>query len=141
MEPSTEDGYMSDDDIQAIQDLFDELGVEGPEPEFEGYAFYAENGDSIRFRHPDLESGDVPSGIPIEVVVAELTEAHLKIIADVARVGNLALTSVTGEDVRLFGVKPTSKQLEMWPDAATIEGTADLRHWLNTIIEPREVSG
>jgi hypothetical protein len=94
MEFPVDDG-MTEDEIDAVQDIFDDNGIEGPEPEYEGYAVYNDDGSSIRFRCHDLGAGDPITGIPIEIVVSNLTDEVLAIIIDVARAGNLALTSVT----------------------------------------------
>jgi len=134
------DDGMTEDEIDAVQDIFDDNGIEGPEPEHEGYAVFSDDGSSIRFRCHDLDAGDPITGIPIELVVPHLTDEVLTIIMDVARAGNLALTSVTGEDVRLIEKQPDSTQLKRWPDAATIGSVADLRDWLNNVIGSGEVN-
>ncbi len=133
------DNGMTKEEIEAVQSIFDENGIDGPEPDFEGYAVYSDDGSSLRFRCNDLHDGHSITGIPIELVSVALTDEVLSIILDVARAGNLAFTSVTGEDVRTVDNVPTPLQLKRWPHAATIKSVADLRCWLTDIIGFREV--
>lgn len=133
------DDGMTDEEIEAIQDIFDEYEIDGPEPEFEGYAMYSDEGSSLRFRCNDLDDCDLITGIPIELVTPTLMDEMLSIILQVARAGNLAFTSVTGEDVRIVDCVPTAVQLRRWPDARTVNSISELRDWLINVIGSREV--
>ena len=128
------DEGLSDAEIDAIQAVFDENGIEGPEPAGEGYAVYGANSDSLRFRCNDLDEGEPISGIDVEVVVTSLSDKVLATILEVARAGNLAMTSSLGDCVRIIDRVPDRSLLERWPDAQTLSSATQLRQWLQGII-------
>ena len=134
------DNGLTDDEVEAVQDLFDDNGIDGPEPDCEGYSIYGDDGSYLRFRCHDLDAGEPVIGIPIELVTPALTDEILTIILDATRVGNLALTSGIGKAVRLTSGPPSPAQLKRWPDAATITSIIELRHWLINVIGSREVT-
>ena len=135
------DRGMTAAEIKSIQILFHENHVEGPEPEFEGYALRTDDGTSLRFRCHVLDADYSLTCIAVELVTPDPTDEVLNIILDVARAGCLALTSATGDGVRTIDDAPTSAQLARWPEAITIKTVADLRDWLSSTIGFREVRG
>jgi hypothetical protein len=136
---STMDAGLTDDEINALQDVFDENGIDGPEPEGEGYAAYRAEGESLRFRCNDLDEGEPIDGIAAEVVVKQLSDELLTIILDVARAGNLVLTSSVGDCVRVPIRDPDHKLLQRWPDAVAVSSIAELRQWLQESIGGRKL--
>jgi hypothetical protein len=133
------DDGLTDDEIDALQDAFDENGIDGPEPDGEGYAVYGDEGDCLRFRCPDLDDGVPITGVAAEITVRELSNAVLAVVLDVARAGNLALTSTVGDCVRIVDRPPDRKMLERWPDAQTLSSVADLRQWLQESVGGQRV--
>ena len=132
------DDGLSVEERRAIQAVFAEHGIEGPEPDFEGYAMCSDD-DSLRFRCDDLD-GDAPiSNFEVEVVVKQLSDELLAIVLDVARAGNLALMSSVGDCVRIAHDAPAATLIKRWPDAEPLSSIADLREWLQQKIEGRRV--
>jgi len=121
------DNGLTKEELKAVQAVFAENGIEGPEPDGEGYALYGDDGAKLRFLSRDLD-GELPiTGMVVEITVKELTDEFLRIVLDVARCGNLALTSSVGDQVRLVERIPTDSQLARWPDAKPVSSVADLR--------------
>lgn len=133
------DDGLSDDEIDALRDVFDENAIDGPEPEGEGYAVYGADGDSLRFRCFTFDGDHSICDIAAEVVVKQLSDDILTIILDVARAGNLALTSSVGDCVRIPGRRPDPKLLKRWPDAQPLSSISELRQWLQDSIGGRQV--
>ena len=133
------DRGMTDEEAKAVREVFKNNGIEGPEPELEGYATYGDNGSSLRFRCQKFDTINSIIGLSMELVTPELTDQYLSIILKVARSGNLALTSSTGEDVCVIDTQPNAVQLKRWPDAITIRSVVELRDWLENTIGYREV--
>jgi hypothetical protein len=133
------DDGLTDDEIDAIQDVFDENGIDGPEPDGQGYAVYGADGDCLRFRCNDLDAGEPISGIAAEAVVKELSDQILTVILDVARAGHLALTSSVGDCVRIPDRTPDAKLLKRWPDAQSLSSISELRQWFEDSIGGRQV--
>lgn len=133
------DDGLTNEEIDALQEVFDENGIDGPEPQGEGYAAYGPAGNSLRFRCNDLDDGESISSIAVEVVVKELSAEILVIVLDVARAGNFALTSSVGDCVRIPDRSPDVKLLERWPDATSLSSISELRQWLKDSIGGRHV--
>ena len=95
------DRGLTEQEINAVKAVFDRNGLQGPEPEFEGYAIYGTGGDSLRFRGGDFDCGIAVIGFSVEIVVRHLMEAMLEIVLDAARAGNFALMSCVGDCVRV----------------------------------------
>lgn len=76
-------------------------GFKGPEPEGEGYALYLAEGQRVRVRDGDLMGTEPITGFAVEVTVLELTDEVLGVLLDLAKSGNLAFTSETGDNVRI----------------------------------------
>jgi hypothetical protein len=123
----------------AIAKVMTDHGFNGPERHGEGYALYLPEDQYIRIRGGDLRGAETTTGFAVEIVVLELTDDVLEIMLQIARAGNLAFTSVTGEDVRLVDRPSDAMTLERWPDAKLIETTGELKTWLVDTIEGRQV--
>jgi len=50
---------------QHVPCIIDENGIDDPEPEFEGYAVYSDDGGSLRFRCNALDAGEPIAGISV----------------------------------------------------------------------------
>lgn len=127
---------------QALRATFDEYGITGQEPHGEGYAWYLPENGSVRLRAgPDLEATDkrLP-GFAVEITVNRLTDGVLAFVLKVARQGNLALMSFTGDRVRL--VKPLNdpRIKKRWPDAGVITTVDELRSWFEKEIGGRTIA-
>jgi len=133
------DNGLTDDEVDAIQNVFAENGIDGPEPDGEGYAVYGSDGEYLRFQCYDLEGSAPISSIDGEAVVKQLTDSVLTIILDVARAGNLVLTSSVGDCVRIPDDSPTEILLNRWPDAESLSSVSELRRWLQETIGGRRV--
>jgi hypothetical protein len=133
------DEGLSQSERDALTKVLAAHGFNGPEPDGEGYALYLPNDQSVRIRSGEFDRTERIPGFAVEIIVLELTDDILKIMLDVAQSGNLALTSVTGEDVRLVSRPDDDKALKRWPDARPLESTAELRTWLVDVIEGRQV--
>lgn len=135
------DDGLSMGERSALRAVFDTYGVEGPEPEFEGYALYLPGNGSVRLRgFPDLADAAAPAiGLSVEIVVEALSNDVLAFVLEVAREGNLALMSSTGKSVRLVTESKDPRVRMRWLDAALIATVADLRVWLEADVGSREV--
>lgn len=133
------DDGLSQAERDALAKVLSTHGFKGPEPEGEGYALYLPNDQSVRIRGGELDGTRRITGFAVEIVVVELNEDILKIVLDMARSGNLALTSFTGDKVRLVSRPDDDKALKRWPDAKPVESTAELRAWLVDVTEGRRV--
>lgn len=133
------DDGLTDDEIENLHDTFDEYGIDGPEPDGEGYAVYGSDGERLRFRCDDLDGGEPITDIAAELTVKRLSDEMLLIILNVARTGNLALTSTVGDNVRIVDRAPGEDLLARWPDAESVSSAAELRAWLEDTIGGRQV--
>lgn len=128
-------------DRAAVGRVFAKHGVKGPEPEGEGYVLKLSDNGSIRFRGGDLDDAD-DQGLPslaTEVVVEQLSDEVLNFLLEVARQGNLAFMSPTGDCVRLVQPSADPRVKKRWPDAAVIGTAGELRLWLEKDIGGRKV--
>jgi hypothetical protein len=127
---------------KAILRVFRKYNVEGPEPEFEGYAFYLLGNGSVRFRgFADIEDTELHpvTSLAVEIVVKQLADDVLTFVLDVARQGNLAFMSSTADHVGLVNESDDPRIQKRWPDARTIATIEDLRSWLEVDIGGRRV--
>ncbi len=127
------------EEIDAIQDIFDENGVDGPDPDGEGYVMRRIQSESLRFLCYDLDAAEPIAEIAVEVIVKDLPDQVLTLILDVARAGNLALTSSVGDSVRIPGKKLSAEVKKRWPDAQSLSSISELRQWLQDSIGGRQV--
>ena len=70
------DDGLSISEREALCALFDKYAVEGPEPDFEGYALYLPENGSVRLQgFPDLQvaPGKPAIGLSVEIVVTKLS--------------------------------------------------------------------
>ncbi len=134
------DDGLTAEEMQALKSVFDANGIEGPEPEFEGYARHWDQGDSVRFRGFELGTEQPVRDFSAEIVCGQLTGELLSILLSAGQIGNLALASSTGEDVCVIGSEPTEAQLTRWGEVRTIRSEAGLRDWLDNTIGFREVT-
>lgn len=124
-------------DVRAVFACF---GVEGPEAGFEGYALYLPASGSVRFRGGDLEQDEPPlTSFSVELVAQNVADEVLRLVLDVARQGNLAFMSSTGERVCLAKESRDLRIKQRWPDAGLILTTNALRSWLENQIGGRKV--
>ncbi len=132
------DNGLTEDETRRMLQVFEENGINGPEADGEGYAVYGSKGDSIRFRCSNLDDSIPVKAIACEVVVRELSDEVLAIIVDVARAGNMVLTSCTGDCARVVGRSLDAKVLTRWPDAEPLSSVDELRAWLQGTIGGRK---
>ena len=127
------------DDVRRV---FEKFEVQGPEPHGEGYALYLPENESVRFRGgPDI---DDPDGVPlvgfsVEIVVKNLSDDVLALVLDVARQGNLAFVSSTGESSALVNASNDPRIQKRWPNAGVIGTNNALRSWLESNIDRRRL--
>lgn len=126
-------------ELEAVRDVFDSNEIRGPEPNSEGYAIYGSGGDSLRFRCHSLDARETIKGMTVEIVVRHLSTATLETVLDVARAGNLALTSCVGDRIRIVDREPNVAELARWPDAESISSVHELRGWIEDTIGGRKV--
>ncbi|MBN2295105.1 MAG: hypothetical protein JXM70_21935 [Pirellulales bacterium] len=123
----------------AVTNVFAVYGFQGPEPNFEGYALYLPDDQSVRIRGGDLRGKDPITEFVVEIIVRELNDDILKAILEIAQAGNLALMSSVGGDIRLVDRPDDKKALERWPEAKPIQTTTELQTWIVDVIGGREI--
>ncbi len=133
------DNGLTQAEIDAVQDVFDQNGIDGPEPEGEGYAVYGSNGDHVRFRCRDLNDGLPITEIVVEIVVSQLSDEILQLLLQLARAGNLLLMSSAGDCVQIVDNKPNRRLQTRWPDIQTMSSNVNLKAWLQEVIGGRKV--
>ena len=136
------DDGLTSAELAAVRKHFDAYGVQGPEPEGEGYALYLPSNGSVRFRGgPDLDDtvSCALTGYAVEIVVSELSDDVLGFVHDVARHGNMAFMSSIGDEVCLVNEPISPKLKQRWPNAHMILTIRELRAWLENRIEGRMV--
>ena len=136
------DDGLTDVERNAVRRVFAKFGVEGPEPEFEGYALYIPGNGSVRFRGGEFEDDEMPiKGLDVEISVKKLSDDILRLVFEVARQGNLAFMSSIGDQVGLPSKSSGARSKKRWPEATIIESTDSLRSWLENQIGSRKVQG
>jgi hypothetical protein len=117
-------------ETEAVRKIFAQHAIEGPfkAGHVSGYSIYAN--DWVSLRCFELGGSTPVEGIDVFLTLSELTNEALELILELARDGNLALTSQLGKLVRIVGRHPTSEELARWPDAKKLSTTTELRNWL-----------
>jgi hypothetical protein len=128
-----DDGFNAEQ-CSALRELTRSAGFSKSEIPGEGYELSLSTDESLRLRD-EIEIGR--TGFAVEIVVRSLTDDLLDLVLSVARAGDCALTSVTGEDVTLVRASTSELVAERWPNAAVVGTRDDLRQWLEQVIGSR----
>lgn len=133
---------MTAEERDAVRRVFHVYGIEGQEPDGEGYARYIAGNGSIRFRG-NLEMADSSpwptTSLGVEIVVMRLSDDVLVPVLDVARKGNLAFMSSWNEGVSLVEESDDPRIKRCWPGAGLIQSVEELRGWLESKVDSRAV--
>jgi hypothetical protein len=116
----------------AIRDVFKKHHFDGPLPEGEGFRISMTDGQYVGLRLG-------PTGLAIEIVMRELSNSVIEIMIEIAKAGNLAFTSTTGDKVRLLDGPLDAKTLARWPDATVLHSVSEVKSWLVDDICGRKV--
>jgi hypothetical protein len=132
------DQGLTDRERQTVRDIFAEYGITGPEHTGnEGYGAYRNH--QAEFRCFELDGPNQIVAIQVDLVVTHLSDDLLKMILKLAIAANLALTSFHGKFARIVNRYPNRKMVARWPDAKKLSSVAELRTWLDEVIEPSRV--
>lgn len=124
--------FVRSGEIEAIDDVLEEHGFSGGSGHFK---LRSPDGSYLLFRY--LFAGT--ENIAVELIIPELTDPILDIILQIAKAGNLAMTSTTGHDARIYKSSPTEMQLSEWPDAEKLTSRKAMYTWLEDTIGFREI--
>jgi hypothetical protein len=134
------DNGLTSSELAAVKKVFDRHNVNGPEPDYEGFALYGSSGNSLRFRGVEFDGNHAINGMEVEIIENTFSDTTLAIVFDVAKAGNLALMSSVGDCVRIVDRPPDGALLARWPDAETISTVPEFRHWVQNVIGGRQVA-
>ena len=130
------DDGLTADECSALRAVTHTAGfIKSPIPG-EGYELQLSQDEAIRLRG-EIEVAQ--RGFEVEIVVRSLPDHLLDLVLPIAHAGNLALTSSTGEHVRLLEVPTTELIDKRWPNAPLVRSRPELRHWLDHVICARPV--
>lgn len=128
---------LTDQECAALLKLVKASGWRYSDIPGEGWEWKLSASEALRLR------GEIESGSPgwgVELVVKELAEPVLEFLLSLARAGNLAFTSSTGQDVRLAARSTNPLVQKRWPNAPILASAQELREWLDQVIGSRRVA-
>lgn len=124
------DDGLSSVELAQLQTCFHHNDINGPEPDFEGYARYWANGTVLRLRSLDFAHAlGVPS-VCVELTATELSDDVLQLLLQISEAGNLAFMSSIGDAVRFSDSHMALGIQARYPDAKPIGSLSELRQWL-----------